>query len=162
MKTSGNREAGRLLPIIMMVSALMTALAQNNLRFEHVQREMFSAGGAFVNAWADVDSDGDLDQFVGFDGTPNRLYRNTGGRFVDIAAGVGVADARPTRAAAWGDADADGDPDLLVGFAPVTAAAAGAGVKPAASPADSVLKFYRNTKGGFRDETAAVGLTVDA
>lgn len=114
-------------------------------QFELVQKELFSAGGAFVNAWADPDADGDLDLFVGFDGEPNRLYRNDGGTFVDAAATAGIADARATRASAWGDADADGDVDLLVGFTP------GDG---------SVLRFYRNTGGRFRDDTAASGLGV--
>src|SRR5207253_2750823 len=65
---------------------------------------------------------------------------------VDVAAAVGVADARPTRAAAWGDWDGDGDPDLLVGFAP-----------GAAGP---VLKLYRNDRGRFVDATADAGLAV--
>ena len=116
-------------------------------RFEHVQKDLFAAGGTFVNAWADYDGDGDLDLFVGFDGTPNRLYRNDRGTFVDVAAAAGVADARPTRAAAWGDADRDGDADLLVGFTP-------------GPEASSVLRFYRNTKGVFTDETARVGLSI--
>ena len=77
-----------------------------------------------------IDGDGDLDLFVGFDGTPNRLYRNDKGTFTDVAAAAGVADARPTRAAAWGDVDADGDPDLLLGFTP--------------APGGSVLQLYRN------------------
>ena len=64
------------------------------------------AGGTFVNAWADYDGDGDPDLFVGFDGAPNRLYRNDNGTFADAAGAAGMADARPTRAAAWGDADA--------------------------------------------------------
>jgi len=119
--------------------------APQGLRFEHVQKDLFAAGGTFVNAWADFDTDSDLDLFVGFDGAPNRLYRNDQGTFVDAAATAGIADARPTRAAAWGDADSDGDPDLLVGFAP------GAG---------SVLRFYRNTKGVFTDHTDSVGLIV--
>ena len=67
--------------------------------------------------------DGDPDLFVGFNGAPNRLYRNDAGVFTDVAAAAGVADARPARAAAWGDSDADGDPDLLVGFAPGQGAA---------------------------------------
>ncbi len=78
-----------------------------------MQPQTFSAGSNFTNAFADIDNDGDLDLFVGFDGKPNRLYRNDKGTFTDIAAAAGVADTRPTRAAAWADVDADGDPDLL-------------------------------------------------
>lgn len=120
-------------------------------RFEPMQREQMALGGSFVNAWADPDLDGDPDLFVGFNGTPNRLYRNDAGVLTDIAAEVGVADARATRAAAWGDYDADGDPDLLVGFAP------GAG---------SVLRLYRNDRSSpqappkFTDVTDAAGLAV--
>lgn len=115
--------------------------------FEPVQPDLFAAGGAFANAWADFDNDGDLDLFVGFGGTPaNRLYRNDAGIFGDVAASAGIADARATRAAAWGDFDRDGDSDLVVGFTP------GGG---------SVLKLYRNNAGRFLEVTAASGLGVD-
>jgi hypothetical protein len=150
MKTLGFREGAAVVAIIMMLMTLALPASQI-VRFENVQRQLFGAGGAFVNAWADYDGDGDLDQFVGFDGAPNRLYRNSNGRFEDVAARARLADVRPTRAAAWGDADADGDPDLLVGFAPA------AGSAPA-----SLLAFYRNTKGVFSNDTTAVGLQVDA
>jgi hypothetical protein len=116
-------------------------------RFEPVQPDLLSLGGAFVNAWADYDADGDLDLFVGFNGAPNRLYRNDRGVLADVAPTAGVADTRPTRAAAWGDFDADGDPDLLVGFAP------GAG---------SVLRLYRNDRGRFTDVTTDAGLVRDS
>ena len=115
--------------------------------FEPVQPELFATGGAFTNAFADYDGDGDADLFVGFGGTPNRLYRNDGVRFTEVGAEAGVADARATRAAAWGDMDADGDPDLLVGFA---------------SGSGSVLRLYRNEQGRFTDITASSGLSVDA
>jgi hypothetical protein len=147
--------------ILLVISA---ALAAQSPRFELTQQDLFAAGGSFVNAWADYDGDGDLDLFVGFDGMPNRLYRNENGRFSDTAAAAGIADARPTRAAAWGDADGDGDSDLLVGFTPASAKPS-AGSAPAASTpgpsgAASVLTLYRNTRGVFTDDTNAVGLSL--
>lgn len=116
--------------------------------FEAMQPDLFAAPAAFTNAFADYDNDGDPDLFVGFDGKPNRLYRNDQGVFTDVAAAAGVAEARPTRAVAWGDYDADGDADLLVGFTP--------------APNASVLKMYRNDAGQFVDVTAASGLMVPA
>src|SRR5688572_23779031 len=123
MKSIGRAEA-----TLMGVFLASIAVGSQSSRFEPVQKDLFAAGGAFVNAWADIDGDADLDRFVGFDGTPNRLYRNDRGTFADAAASAGIGDARPTRAAAWGDADADGDPDLLVGFTP--------------NPGGSVLRLY--------------------
>ena len=85
-------------------------------QFERVQPELFQAPGGQPNAWADYDNDGDLDLFVGFRGAANRLYRNDGGTFTDVAREVGLADLEETRAASWGDIDLDGDLDLYVGF----------------------------------------------
>ena len=132
-------------PIVAASVAVLVLLAPP--RFEPVQPELLSAGGTFVNAWADYDRDGDLDLFVGFNGAPNRLYRNDAGTLVDVASTVGLAEARATRAAAWGDYDSDGDPDLLVGFAP--------------GPT-SVLRLYRNDRGNFRDGTVDLGLARDS
>lgn len=131
---------------VSIVAGAVPVLVQTLPEFTPLQPELFAAGASFVNAFADIDSDGDLDLFVGFDGKANRLYRNDGGVFTDIAAAAGLADARPTRAAAFGDADADGDPDLLIGFTP--------------APGASVLRFYRNERGVFTDATAAAGLTL--
>jgi hypothetical protein len=131
------------------VFALATAVASAQHvvpLFEPMQPELLGAGATFTNAFADFDGDGDPDMFVGFDGKPNRLYRNDKGTFTDVAAEAGVVDSRPTRAAAWGDFDSDGDPDLLLGFTPSTNT--------------SVLKLYRNTAGKFTDTTTGVGLAV--
>jgi FG-GAP-like repeat/ASPIC and UnbV len=114
--------------------------------FEPMQPELLGAGSTFTNAFADYDNDGDPDLFVGFDGKPNRLYRNDKGTFVDVAREAGLLDSRPTRAAAWGDFDSDGDSDLMLGFTPLKGG--------------SVIKLYRNTEGKFTDSTADAGLSV--
>ena len=127
------------------LSIMMAAAALPD--FVPVQPELFGTGGAFVNAWADADADGDADLFVGFNGAPNRLYANDGGTFREVAADAGLAAARATRAAAWGDYDGDGDPDLLLGFTP------GAG---------RILRLYRNDRGHFTDVTDTAALAVDS
>ncbi len=134
----------RLLVLSMAAGAL---LSQQAPRFESLQPDLFSTPGAFVNAWADYDNDDDPDVFVGFNRTPNRLYRNDRGTFVDAGRNADVADTRAVRAAAWGDMDADGDADLLVGFTPGD---------------QSLLRLYRNDSGRFQDVTEAAGLVVMA
>ena len=129
-----------------LVLASTVVLGQALPVFEPIQPELLGAGSTFTNAFADYDNDGDADLFVGFDGKPNRLYRNDKGTFVDVAREAGVVDSRPTRAAAWGDFDSDGDPDLMLGFTPLKDG--------------SVIKLYRNTAGKFTDTTAGVGLSV--
>jgi hypothetical protein len=146
---------------VVVILAVLGMQADSPLRFELIQPELFSAAGGQASAWADVDNDGDLDYFVAFRGRPNRLYRNdpstslgaspsmslgASGRFTDVAAEVGLADDKETRAAAWGDYDADGDVDLYIGFA-----------DPALS-----AKVYRNEGKGskFVDVAREIGIDL--
>src|SRR5258708_35968479 len=103
---------------LLLGSVLLIALAgftgESAPRFELVQPELFGVTGGQPNAWADFDNDGDLDEFVGFRGRPNRLYRQDRGRFEDVAAAVGVADNLEAGAAASGGFDGAGNVDLDV------------------------------------------------
>jgi hypothetical protein len=128
------------------IAALVTQNGQWRPSFELVQHELFAAAGGQANAWADADTDGDLDYFVAFRGRPNRFYRNDRGTFRDVAPEVGLADDQETRAAAWGDFDADGDADLFIGFADPKIPA----------------KVYRNDARGTRfvDVANAIGVAL--
>lgn len=110
--------------------------------FEIHQPDLFGVPGGQPNAWSDYDRDGDLDLFVGLRGGDDRLYRNDRGRFVDVAAAAGLADAAETRAAAWGDFDGDADVDLYVGSA----------------DAQLANRLYRNDGGAFTDVGAEMGV----
>jgi hypothetical protein len=100
-----------------------------------------------VDAWADVDGDGDPDRFVGFRSGAARLYRNDGPEgFVDMADGAGLTVDGPVTAAAWGDVDGDGDPDLVLGL----------GLGAAGGPGTAL---WRNDGGGvFSEATEEAGL----
>ncbi len=118
------------------------------------------------SAWIDFDLDGDLDLYVlhyaqyghascvGLElggpqfcqGQPNRLYRNDGGTFTDVAANAGVAlNAADTGGRSLGviatDIDGDTWPDLWV-----------------ANDMDGNALYINNRDGTFRDVAAARGL----
>jgi hypothetical protein len=64
--------------------------------------------------WADYDNDGDPDLCVANDFGRNNLYRNEGGRFVDVAAAAGAEDQAAGMGVSWADFDLDGHLDLYV------------------------------------------------
>ena len=99
------------------------------------------AGAVRQPAWVDVDADGDLDLFVAFRDRANALFRNDKGRFTDVAAASGLADARKSVGAVWFDAEGDGDLDLYV-----------------ANMDGDANGFYRNDRGTFTDVADAAGL----
>ncbi len=92
-------------------------------------------------AWADYDGDGDLDLYQANNLSPNRLYRNDGGDFVDVAPLLGVDDGTTTSLSAlFVDYDNDGLPDLHV------------------SNRGDDCRLYHNTGSGFADVASAKGL----
>ncbi len=71
--------------------------------------------------FADVDNDGDLDLFLGYEGSrqqgiyPSRLFRNRGdGTFEELSEKVGIVNCGFVKGCAFGDYDEDGLPDLYV------------------------------------------------
>lgn len=67
-------------------------------------------------AFADIDSDGDLDLFVGsVESNSNYLFRNDGGTFTDVTLNSGIAvSADNSISASFSDYDLDGDLDLFL------------------------------------------------
>lgn len=66
-------------------------------------------------SWEDVDGDGDADLYVANDYGRNNLYRNDGGRFVDVAGDAGVEDISSGMSVSWADYNRDGLMDVYVG-----------------------------------------------
>ncbi|MCC6786128.1 MAG: CRTAC1 family protein, partial [Planctomycetes bacterium] len=98
-------------------------------------------------AFADFDLDGDLDLYVGNESSArarhaSQLFRNEGGRFVDVAALAGVTNDRFAKAVSFGDFDGDGWPDLYV------------------SNLGDANRLYRNLGDGrFEDVAERLGVT---
>ncbi len=69
---------------------------------------------SFAPAWCDFDGDGWPDLYVANDFGRNNLFKNSNGKFQDIAAMAGVEDIGPGMSTAWFDYDGDGLFDLYV------------------------------------------------
>ena len=81
--------------------------------FREVEAGLGPSGWGMGCAAGDYDNDGDVDFHVTYWG-PNRLYRNDGGDFTEVAPSAGVADWRWGSSASFADLDADGFLDLYV------------------------------------------------
>lgn len=75
-----------------------------------VNNRRFSLGAI----WEDFDLDGDVDLYVTNDFGRNNLYRNDGGKFVDIAEEAGASDMAAGMGATVADYDRDGDMDVYI------------------------------------------------
>jgi len=109
-----------------------------------------TAAPSQVAVTADVDNDGDLDLFLGYEsltgpgGTefPSRMFKNRGdGTFEDVTRQAGVQNHRFCKGAAFGDYDGDRLPDLYV------------------SNMGAPNRLYRNQgDGSFKDVALAAGV----
>jgi hypothetical protein len=69
----------------------------------------------FSCGWADYDNDGDLDLYVANASSwVDKLYRNDGNTFTNVADSVGTNDTRHSSAISWGDFNNDGFMDVYL------------------------------------------------
>ena len=101
--------------------------------------------------FTDYDADGDPDIYVANDSSPNFLFQNDGGRFLDVSLAAQVShgamgNAQAGMGVAVGDYDGDGSADLFV-----------------TNFDDDYNTLYRNDgKGAFEDVSFAAGLAQPA
>jgi len=69
---------------------------------------------SYASLWEDFDDDGDPDLYVANDYGRNNLFRNTDGKFTDVAFEVGAQDISAGMGASSADFDLDGDMDLYI------------------------------------------------
>ncbi len=149
---------------------------EGNWKFTKVPPEESGFSESFFGAGlavGDYDADGDSDLYVTALG-PNHLYRNDGGRFVDVTQFAGVA-GNPegvSTSCGWLDYDNDGDLDLFVcEYAKWNRQINldqlfrfDGGVRGRISPATlkgDVSRLYRNEgHGGFSDVSKQAGLEI--
>ncbi|MHB1070924.1 MAG: CRTAC1 family protein, partial [Gemmatimonadaceae bacterium] len=105
---------------------------------------LLAVPNSYANAWGDFDNDGDLDVYATDRAGDNTLFRNDGGTFTRVFAGVGPTDGRPTVGACWFDMDKDGDLDLFL-----------------ANQSGASDALWRNDGKSFTDVAQALGVGVD-
>ncbi|WP_430421262.1 CRTAC1 family protein [Phenylobacterium sp.] len=127
-----------------------TAVFQNKAgkRFENVAAEIgltIPGRASRQNNWIDYDNDGDLDLYATNRMGPNKLFRNDGGKFVQVFADGGPTVFRSTVGACWLDYDKDGDLDLFL-----------------ANQSGKADSLYRNDGAAFVDVAPQLGMDQPA
>jgi hypothetical protein len=80
-----------------------------------MQYNVNDAGMTYSCGWADYDNDGDLDLYsANGTGSNDKLYRNDGNTFTDVASSAGTADNRHSANVSWGDYNNDGFMDAYL------------------------------------------------
>ena len=109
----------------------------------NVTHDGWEVGGMGIGtgaAWFDYDNDGDLDLYMTMRNGPNKLFRNDGGSFTDVAAAAGVADAsHDGSGVAIADYNNDGCRDIYL------------------ANSDEDVLFRNNCDGTFTDVTNTPG-----
>jgi hypothetical protein len=104
----------RIFFLTLLVLATSTRTISAQLPFTKVATSFPGLGYSYA-VWGDYDRDGDLDVLVSGslsnDTLLTRIYRNDGGTFTDIHAGIS---GFRSGSAEWGDYDNDGDLDILI------------------------------------------------
>lgn len=103
------------------------------------------------SAWADYDRDGDLDLYVASINPEeeNKLYRNDGGNFTNIAPEAGVNYKGNSWGVAWADYDRDGDSDVYISNFGQN--------EDLDSPGEKNILYKNNGDGTFTDVTGISG-----
>ena len=128
--------------------------------FDDVTEEagMLSFHPTQAGTWADFDSDGWLDLFIGNESTsgethPCELFHNNrDGTFTNVAEQVGLAYVSMVKGAAWGDFNNDGRPDLYLSClsAPNVLFRNDGPVSPVSAESTSATNHHAKPPGSFR------------
>ena len=102
------------------LALLLVGLSLGTVRFSDIANAVGIVNEELASGvcWGDMDNDGDVDlylpnnQLLIFLGAKNKLYRNDGGSFTDVAGSLGVDDDGTGFGCAWGDANNDDLPEL--------------------------------------------------
>lgn len=97
-------------------------------------------GAGFGASWADVDNDNDPDLYLVRSFQANRLYRNDGSTFTEMATTLGIGDSGDGSSGIWGDIDRDGDLDLYI------------------TNFGQPNRYYRNDGNTFTEMAASLGI----